>query len=139
MNTKEKQNKMNESIIKSASDMTILNSFKTIFIVKYSENSYMPDAKLMRKNTYNLFAFEDFEEAKEYMNLAHNNIVMPYVKKGDFRIMLNTDVDKVTQEDGITILYKKCTKLIGDNDRHKAQTKLFTFTIETINLKYKKS
>ena len=53
----------------------IQEPIQTIYIVKCSEVHVMPASSIKRKNTYNLFSFENLEEAKTYMDLAHDFII----------------------------------------------------------------
>lgn len=114
----------------------IQQPIKTIYIVKYNEIHYMAESKISRNNTYNLFTFENIDDAKDYMNLSYKLIVTPNVTKGDYRIMFETDADETTLNEN-NIIWRKCTKLIGYDKHHASQTKFFTFTIEKINLKLK--
>lgn len=109
---------------------------KTIFIVKYNEVYHKPDSKITTNNTYNLFAFEDLSLAKECMDDAYKSFVMPYILSENFKFMFDKE-GNIQPKESDTVLYKRSTKIIGDNDRHRSQTILFIFTVETINFKPK--
>ena len=133
MNTKENKTEKTEY-----AGGLISECVKTIYIVKYREVYYMPDSRAKRDITYNLFTFEDLEDAKKYMIESYDSIVNPYVVNGDYRILFEQVEDmEISPKTGNKILFNKCIKLIGANDRHNNQTKFFTFTIETINFKFK--
>lgn len=108
---------------------------KTIYFVKCNIIHCMTAASIKKDCTYNLFAFEDLDAAKEYMDTAYNCIVNPNINSGNFRIILDNETDVVSTTGGNKVLYKRVTKIIGTKDTNYCQTKLFTFTIETINLK----
>lgn len=133
MNTKENilSKEMNEEVF--------INSFmfKTIYLVKYKLVHYMPNSKVTRNTTYNLFTFEDLNMARDYMNLAHELIVKPNVTSGKFYIMFETNVEELPPDEDGKVIWKKSTKLAGNDARHESQTKFFTFTIETINFRPK--
>lgn len=109
---------------------------KTIYIVKYKEVIHKPDSKITTNNTYNLFTFEDPNLANEYMDDAYRSIVTPHIIGENFKVILDIR-DNILPNEKDNVLYKRTTKLIGNNDRHKSQTMFFTFTVETINFKQK--
>lgn len=109
---------------------------KIIYTVNYKEVHNMPELKITKNHTYNLFAFEDFNEAKEYMNTAYEAIINPLITSGNFRIILETNENELESEsDYNKLLHKRTVRLIGNKDLNKSQTRLFIFTIETINFR----
>ena len=111
-----------------------INPTKTIYIVKCDEVHYMPNSGFSRKNTYNLIAFENLEDAKIYMHLAYKCIVKPLITNSNFRIMFDTFADELKPESD-NIMCKRDIKLIGNNEINYSQTKLFTFIVERIDFK----
>ena len=128
-----KENKTTKETGEIIPNLFDIASIKTIYIVKYKEVYHMPDSSATKANTYNLFTFEDLEMAKEYMNMSYNLIVLPHIVNGDFSILFET----VKTETGKGVILEKLVKMIGVNDKHKSQTKLFTFSIEEIGFKNK--
>lgn len=133
MNTKDNINiEEMTKILSSITTDTI--KIKTIFLVKYHEVHHMPELKITRKNTYNLFTFEDLDMAIKYMDLAHEVIVVPNLEK--FKILFKTTPEYMLPDNDEKIVLKRCTKLVGNTDMVKCQTKFFTFIIEKINFKH---
>ena len=93
----------------------------------------MPASSVTRKNTYNLFSFENLEEAKEYMNLAHKAIINLLTANGNFKIVIDIQTEESDLPDNVWC--ERCTKLIGNTDTNSTQTKLFKLIVEEISFK----
>lgn len=108
---------------------------KVIYLVKYKEVHSMPNSTLTKNNTYNLFAFSDLNEAKEYMDTSYDSIINPHILTGLFKIILNTykDYQSLQQSKNNSILFERRVKMVGNKTENSSQTKLFVFTVEVIN------
>ena len=110
------------------------NPNKTIYIVKCKLLHHNVAAKIAINTTYNLFTFQDLDTAKEYIELFFNNIITDELKT--FSVLVpeisSDDPSDGVEEDGNTVIYKKSIKLSG-KDSNKCHTKLYTFTIETVD------
>lgn len=113
------------------------NNINWVYLVMYNDVFYRPDAKITSKETHVLHAFEDRDEAIKYANLAHEIIVGPNLTSGYFKLLFAQNPEDVIPDlDGITV-WKRNTKLIGNDDYHKCQTKFFSFYINLVRLKPK--
>lgn len=126
---------MNKRNIKKhmAKIISIADEFKpakTIYIVGYEEVHQIPNAKYVRRDSYNLFTFEDFNTAKEYINAVYKSIVNSH---NTFRTILDICTDEVQSTISGDIVYKRTTKIIEEDKNDITQTKLFTLSIETIS------
>lgn len=110
---------------------------QTIYTVKCEEIHYVPVKHRTGRTTYNLFSFENYEEAVQYLNKAHKYTIDRHILDG-FSIPSDLDNIIITDEEihGINkILYQRKTKLIETNNSVNCQTKLFTFSVEEVELK----
>ena len=131
----DKNLKVLEGIENLLFEINEFNPIAKMYLVNYTENYHAAEAKITRKENYNLFVFADKDEAIKYMKLAHKLIVSPYYK--NFREMFSMDSDAMPPEENDSkIAYKICTKLIGKEDDNKTQTRFFTFRVEEINTKF---
>lgn len=110
---------------------------KIIYLVKYDEIQNIPaSSRQCIKSTYNLLTFEDLDEAKEYLESVYEFTVVPLIENNSFKIILNTITETQLDKNSTdNIIYKKSTKMIGNNDFNKDQSKFYIFTIEEIHHK----
>lgn len=110
---------------------------KAIYLVKYEEIQYIPtSSRKCIKNTYNLLTFENLNGAKEYLESVCNFTVIPLIESDEFKILLDPITEsQLNKNSEDNIVYQKSIKIIGNNEYNNDQTKLFTFSIEELNLK----
>ena len=111
------------------------NRYK-LYIVSYDAVFSGTETGITRKEHYNLFVFSEKEDAMKYMRAANRLIITPFLATGKFKKILEETSDTMLPEpEGSNTVYKICTKLLGNGDGKKNQSRFYSFKVEEVNSK----